>query len=128
RRWEARCHGRHGTWGGSRGHHPLRAYCSLIGIALALRARALEPAARLRRDRHERRDPDTGIHGVEKVRAVAIEAIRHHILERKETFVSDRLQHPSRYLRLALKGQFSGDLAPDPSNGIRVGPPRLRQK
>ena len=49
-----------------------------------LRPRALEPAARLRRNRDERRDADTGVHGIKKVGAIAIETIRHHILERQE--------------------------------------------
>src|SRR5262249_58969286 len=75
-----------------------------------------------------RREPDTGLHGVEPGRAVALEAIRHHILARQETCGRDRLQHRCRSLRLALQGPYSRDWAPDPSNGLRVGPPRRRQK
>jgi hypothetical protein len=44
----------------------------------------LEPATRVGRNRDERRDADPGVHGIQKVGALAIEAIRHHILEREQ--------------------------------------------
>jgi hypothetical protein len=51
----------------------------------------LEPAAGVGRNRDQRRDPDTGIHGVEKVGALAIEAIGNDILERQEPLIRDSL-------------------------------------
>ena len=89
---EARRQGRHGARGVVGGnHHPLRACFPLLSVDLLLGPWRLEPAAGVRRNRDQRRDPNTRVHGVEKVGAMAIEAIRHHIRERQEPLLRDGL-------------------------------------
>jgi len=108
--------------------HPLGAFLAFIEVCPVLCPGALEPAARLRRNRDHRRDADTRVHGVEKVRTIPIEAIRHHVLERQQALVHDSVQHRCGQLRLGPKGHLGGDLASSPSGGIRLGQPHLRQK
>jgi hypothetical protein len=83
---------RHGAGGGSGGaHHTLGAHGSFRSGGLVLRLGALAPATRLRRHGDERRDADARVHGIEKVGAMALEAIRYHRLERQERFLHERL-------------------------------------
>src|SRR5262245_21952627 len=86
-RRDSRYHAR----GAVRGHHALRAGFALRPVALVLWLGPLEPAACLGRDRHQRRAPDTRIHGVQKGGALAIEAIGHDILEREEPLMRHSL-------------------------------------
>jgi len=95
--------------------------CSAVGGPL-------KPAARLRRDRYERRDTHTGIAGIQKVRAVPIQAIRYKVLEREQPLVRYSLQHGRRPLWFGVEGEVLGHLAGDPSSGMRVVAPIFRQK
>jgi hypothetical protein len=121
-------HRRHGA-GGVRGgyDHPLGADVSFLEGRLVLRAGALEPAAGGRRHRDTRRHADTRVYGGETVRALALEAIRHHVLARPEPSTHAGLPHRRRQLRLALTGHLRRDMASGPPGGIRLGTPPLRQ-
>jgi hypothetical protein len=66
----------------------------------------LEPAAGVRRDCDKCRDPDTRVHRIQKVRAIAVEAIRYDVLEWQETLLPQHVEHRRSQLRFTLKGQF----------------------
>jgi hypothetical protein len=113
---------------GGGNNDPLRAPFALIDVALLLRLGTLEPAARVRRERHECRPPPTRINGLQTVWTLPLEAIGHPVLEREAPLAHDTVQHRRRPLRFALQGELCGDIAPRPSGSIRVGPPHLRQE
>ena len=108
--------------------HPLGADVAFIDVRLVLRAGALEPAAGISRNGHKRRHADTRVHGIKKIGALPLEAIRYHRLERQEPSTHDGLHHRRRQLRLALKGHLRGDPALGPSGGIGLGKPPFWQE
>ena len=63
--------------------------------------------------------PTQAIHGVQEVRTIAIETIRHQILEGKATFAPDSAHHLGGQLGLGVKGNLVGHLALLPS--LRIG-------
>src|SRR5262245_23553374 len=128
-RWQVRRHRRHGT-GVGRGVYDdaFRVCLPLIAIRVLRRRGALKPAARLRRDRYERRDTHTCIDGIQKVRAVPIQAIRYQVLEREQPLVRYSLQHGRRQLWFGVEGEVLGHLAGGPSSGMRVVEPSCRQE
>jgi len=108
-------------------HPPLGGHVPLLEGGLVLRLGAREPAARLRRARATRRPPPTRIARVETGRAMALEAIRHHVLAWQEPLLRQRVAHGCRPLGLALTGQGLGDLARGTAGGLRVAAPPVWQ-
>src|SRR5215475_5014069 len=128
-RWQGRRHRRHGTGVGRGGDDDaLRGCFPLRAIRVLRRRGALKPAARLRRDRYERRAPPTGSDGLQTVRAVPIQAIRYKGRAREQPLVRYSRQHGRRQLWFGVAGEVLGPLAGDPSSGMRVVAPIFRQE
>ena len=86
----------HRAWWGVGHRDALGALHSFIGIRVQGRGKRLEPPPRVRRRRHECDGAYTRLARRPKVRTVAIEAIRHHIFEREQPLVHDRLAEDGR--------------------------------
>src|SRR5712691_197438 len=111
------------------GHHDtLRAYFPLLPVGLLLGPRRLEPAACVRRKRDQRRAPNTRVDGVQTGWALALEAIRSHVLAWQEALLRDGLYHRRSPLGVALQAQLGGDVARGSSSGRRGTPPHFRQE
>jgi hypothetical protein len=78
--------------------------------------------------RHQIGQPQACLDGVEKVRTMAIETIRHHVLEGQNALLVERADHGPSQLRLGLEGELLRHLALGSAAGIHIGKPRLGQK
>jgi hypothetical protein len=124
-----RRHGRHSArLVGEIHYRMLRVPLPLMHVGLVVHLWALEPAAGVCRNCDECRDPDTRVHRMQKVRAIAIEAIRYDVREWQETLLPQRVEHRRRQLRFTLKGQFPRDIACGTAGGIYLGKPHFRQE
>jgi hypothetical protein len=119
---------RHGTRGG-RGSpdHPLRARCTPLCGARLRRLGALEPAARLRRNRDDRWHPYARIHGVQQGRAVALQTVGHHRLQRQKALAGEAAEPRRCQRQFALAGEVLGPGALGPSGLLGCSKPGFRE-
>src|SRR5215831_435537 len=128
---------RRGNRVGQRGHCARRGvgHRDALGALFAFISRRvrrggqwLEPTPCVRWRRHERDSAYTGLAGRPKVRAVAVEAIRHNVLERQYPCLVERLDHRGRQSGFALPRDLVRQLTFRPPGLVGVGEPRLWQK
>src|ERR671933_1875904 len=119
--------GHRARWGVSHGD-ALGALCSFIGRRVPGGRERLEPPPRVRRRRHERHGTHTGLKSGPKVWTVAIEAVRHNILERQHTGPVEPLHHRCRQLGFALRRDLVRQLTFRPPGLVGIGEPWLRQE
>ena len=111
------------------GHRdPLGALFSFIGMRVRRGGQWLEPTPRVGRRRDEHDGAHTRLAGRPKVWTVAVEAVRHNILERQYPRLVEFLDHRGSQLGFALPHHRVWQLALSPPGGVGVEKPRLWQE